>query len=171
MKTASGVIALVLGILTVLNVGGCVKAEHDYSQFEAYQNSAAGTAENFARGFQSGSQGDLFGATLNLVDQERGLGEAVRSARNSAWLCLIGTGIALTVSLFTAAPRKTAATAPIPETRTTSNRSIRKPRPEAAAKVAPSVEQRLRALEQLRVAQLISADEYEASMRRILDAI
>ena len=171
MKTASGIVALILGILAVLNIGGCVKAEQDYSQFEAYHNSTAGTAEDFARGYQSGSQGDLFGATLNLVDQTRGLREAVRSARISAWLCLIGTGIALAVSRFSAASPIMKPNHRVTFTRTVPKSPAEKSRSNAAPEELPTVEQRLRTLEQLKTADLISADEYEASMRRILDAI
>ena len=171
MKTASGIVALILGILAVLNIGGCVKAEQDYSQLEAYHSSAAGTAEDFARGYQSGSQGDLFGATLNLVDQTRGLREAVRSARMSAWLCLIGTGIALAVSRFSVVSPEKKASNRMPFTGTTPQSAVDKPKSEAAPEELPNIEQRLRTLEQLKTAELISADEYEASMRRILDAI
>lgn len=64
MKTASGIVALLLSLLTLLNVAGCSKAEKEYDSFIAYNNSAQGSVEGFMRGWSSASQGDPFGAVL-----------------------------------------------------------------------------------------------------------
>ena len=97
MKTASGVIALILGILGIFNVGGCIKTRDEYRSFLRYNNSSAGVVESVVRGFEGGSKGDPFGAVLGYVDQARALQSAVSNAQSSAWLCVIGTGVSLAV--------------------------------------------------------------------------
>ena len=97
MKNASGIAALILGILSVFSIAGCVKAQHEYSQFMSYSNSSEGAVEGFFRGLQRGSQGDPFGAVLDIVSQERTLKEEASSSRFWAWIFVIATVISLVV--------------------------------------------------------------------------
>ena len=166
MKTASGIIALILGLLTLLNIAGCSKAQKEYDDFVAYSNSTRGGMEGFMRGWSSGSRGDPFGAALDIADQERSLISGAKDARWSAWACLVGTVLASVVCA--AIPSKKSAM-PLPITPASS--SVRTPMPPAIFRPQHSIEERLRTLLQLQEAGLISDDEYQTRSREIIGQI
>ena len=166
MKTASGIIALILGLLTMLNIAGCSKAEQAYNEFIAYSNSAPGTVEGFMRGWRGASQGDPFGAVLDVADQHHALQAKVGDARWSAWACLIGTAVALIV--YAAIPsEKLTATSPA----ISASSAVLTPMPSGVPAARHTVEERLRTLLRLKERGLITNEEYDARSRKIMELI
>jgi hypothetical protein len=132
MKTAGGIVALLLGLLTLL------------------------------RGYSGASQGDPFGAILNIADQQRTLIANAKDARWSAWACLIGTVLASIVCAVV--PSKTpAATSPVA--------SVSRPAPPVTFQAEHTVEERLRTLLQLRETGFITDGEYQVRTREIVEQI
>jgi hypothetical protein len=135
MKKASGIAAVILGVLSFFNIAGCIKAEHDYSQFESYSNSSVGEVEGFVRGLRSGSQGDPFGAALDIVSQGRTLSEDASSSSFWAWTCTIATVISSIVYSRAPAMAKAPQSSepispkPNPEPRATETQAIVPPPP------------------------------------------
>lgn len=97
VKTASGIAALILGILTIFNVGGCVSAER---KLEAFTTGADDdeAPRLFLETLRGISQDDPLRGISGLFERKATLTEDAETSRNCAWLCLIGAAAAGTFS-------------------------------------------------------------------------
>ena len=103
VRTVSGVIALILGLLTIFNIGGCMNAKSKLARLQSGSDPMDG-AQMFVQTFQGASQGDPLRGVSGMLDEARSLEEDQDSCCLGAWLCLVGTVIAGGVSRF-AGPR------------------------------------------------------------------
>jgi hypothetical protein len=82
LRTTSGVIAIVLGVLAVMNIGGCIKAENKKSSYETY-----GTSENQSMILNTLSNFTGWGASDSGYDTVK---SDVETFELSAVICSVG---------------------------------------------------------------------------------
>lgn len=99
VRTVSGVIALVLGLLAVLNVGGCMNAQSKLARFQ--DGSDPQDAMNmFVETARGASQNDPLRGVAGLMDKAHSLQDDYEGFQVGAWLCVVGTAVAGGVCLF-----------------------------------------------------------------------
>ena len=105
IRTVSGVIALILGLLTIFNIGGCMNAHAKLASFQRGDNAMDGMdmLVDTARGMNDGDPlrgvSGLLGKAHSLQDDYEGFQEGV-------WLGVIGTVFAAGVFRFFGRPAK-----------------------------------------------------------------
>ena len=103
VRTVSGIIALILALLTIFNVGGCVNTGAKLTKFQR-GDSAIDTANMFVDTFRGASEGDPMRGVSGMLDKAQSLQDEYESSRLGAWLCLIGTAVAAGVYRFAGPP-------------------------------------------------------------------
>ena len=99
IRTVSGVIALILGLLTIFNIGGCMNAKSKLARLQS-GNDPTDSAQMFVDTFQGASQGDPLRGVSGMLDQVRSLKDDYEGFQLGAWLCLVGTVVACGVFRF-----------------------------------------------------------------------
>lgn len=104
IRTASGIIALILAVLASMNIASCRSAEQKLVVFES-GNDSSETARMFVEGMHAISQGDPSGVFQGALDRHEALKQDAESSNQGAWLCLIGMGVAGGVFIFSTPKR------------------------------------------------------------------
>ena len=102
IRTVSGVIALLLGLLAIFNIGGCVNAKAKLAQFQHGPEAGVDMLVDTARGI---NQGDPLRGLSDLLGTAHSLQADYEDSQLYAWLCLIGTAVAGSVFRFSAPSR------------------------------------------------------------------
>jgi CDP-diglyceride synthetase len=103
IRTVSGIIALILGVLAVINIGGCVNAKSDLAKMESGSNTADSVAlfVDTVRGF---NEGDPLRGVAGMIGQVRKAQQEAEGFQSGAWLCILGFGVSAVV--FSASGRR-----------------------------------------------------------------
>ncbi len=104
IRTVSGVIALVLGLLTIFNIGGCMNAHSKLASFQHGDNAMDGMdmLVDTARGM---NEGDPLRGVAGLMDKAHSLQDDYEGFRTGAWLCVVGAAVAGGVCVLSGRPR------------------------------------------------------------------
>lgn len=93
LRSASGIIGLLLVLLAIFNIGGCVNAERRLDAFTNGSDPNEGPRVLMDT-LQGMGQDDPLRGISGLFERKRELTEEVENARLGAWLCLIGAAVA-----------------------------------------------------------------------------
>ncbi len=104
IRTVSGVITLILGLLTILNIGGCMNAQGKLTKFQRGDDALDGV-NMFVDTFRGANEGDPLRGVAGLTDKVRSLQDDCEGFQVGAWLCLVGTVVAGGVCRFAGPPR------------------------------------------------------------------
>jgi len=88
-QTVSAIIALILGVLATINIGGCVYSQHKLNTFEQGGDESS-TAKMFVDTMQGMSQSDPLRGMQGLFDRHQALKDDADSSQLWAWLCMLG---------------------------------------------------------------------------------
>jgi len=98
LHTASGIIALILALLAVFNIGGCINAQQKLERFQSGSDPYTGV-EMMVETFRGANEGDPLRGISGLLDKSQSLNEDLENSQVGAWLCLIGAAISGVVFL------------------------------------------------------------------------
>ena len=104
IRTVSGVIALILGLLAVFNIGGCMNANSKLATFQR-GGSDMDTAEMFVDTMRGMSQNDPLRGVSGLMEKAHSLQDDYEGFQVGAWLCVVGTAVASVVFRLSAAAK------------------------------------------------------------------
>ena len=104
IRTVSGVIALILGLLAIFNIGGCMNAQGKLTKFQRGDDPLDGV-NMFVDTFRGANEGDPLRGVAGLTDKARSLQDDCEGFQVGAWLCLVGTVVAGGVCRFAGPPR------------------------------------------------------------------
>jgi len=93
MRSASGIIALLLFILAIFNVGGCINAESKLQAFTSGSDPDE-APRMFLETAQGITQNDPWRGISNMFDRKAALTSDAEGAQLGAWLCMIGAAVA-----------------------------------------------------------------------------
>ena len=93
IRTVSGVIALLLGLLAIFNIGGCMNAQSKLASFRRGDNAMDGM-EMLVDTARGANEGDPLRGVAGLMDKAHSLQDDYESSQLGAWLCLVGTAVA-----------------------------------------------------------------------------
>lgn len=104
IRTVSGVIALILGLLAIFNIGGCMNASSKLAVFQR-GGSDMDTAEMFVDTMRGMSQNDPLRGVSGLMEKAHSLQDDYEGFQVGAWLCVIGAAVAGGVCVVFSRPR------------------------------------------------------------------
>ena len=105
LRSASGIIGLLLFILAIFNVGGCINAQHKLQAFTSGSDPDE-APRLFLETAQGISQDDPLRGISGLFERKAALTQDAESAQIGAWLCLIGAAVAEVVFYLSSSSTK-----------------------------------------------------------------
>ena len=104
IRTVSGVIALILGLLAIFNIGGCMNASSKLATFQRGDN-ATDNMDMFVDTMRGMSQNDPLRGVSGLMEKAHSLQDDYAGFQVGAWLCVVGTVVAGIVFRFSTAAK------------------------------------------------------------------
>ena len=104
IRTVSGVIALILGLLAIFNIGGCMNASSKLATFQR-GDSATDNLDMFVDTMRGMSQNDPLRGVSGLMEKAHSLQDDYEGFQIGAWLCVVGTVVVGVVFRFSTAAR------------------------------------------------------------------